>query len=136
VTVAARPEWSAVIQAIVAACEGDAELTNLLGGSHIYRTHDTRDVRIPSITWQIISNVPGENTRTIDVQLDLWARGIGAMEGIEARVLDLFDHRVVATVSGLRMWSMETENRDIADPEAGVIHRAYRFEFQPIRRRR
>jgi hypothetical protein len=131
-----HPEWGSVILAIVATLEADTALVGALGGAHVYRTQDTREVRIPSVSWMIVSDGLGENTAPVDVQLDIWAQGVGQALTVEGRVRKLLHSDLPQEVDGKPMWTILRESRDIADPEPNVIHRALRFEFQPIRERR
>lgn len=130
---ASAPEWGHVVQAVVAELRGDAAIISALGGEHIFRAHDTRDMQIPSVTWIVISTVKRENTVIVDIQIDIWAHGVPALVELEGRVLHLFDHDLPVTLNGLDMWSTLTEGFDVPDPDPGVAHRGLRFAFEPLR---
>jgi hypothetical protein len=123
-----------VIQAFVAALEGDAALITALGGEFIYRAGANRAPQIPSVEWRRITGTKAESTEPVTFQIDVWARGYAAAVAIEER-LDAVLNREggLVTLNGLTMFAAMEDYRDHEDPEPGVVHTSQDYRFEPAK---
>lgn len=125
-----------VIQAFVAALEGDEALITALGGEHIYRAGANREPQIPSVEWRRITNGIAENTEPMLFQFDVWARGYAAAMAIEARLRAVLLPRQgsgAITLGGLPMLAELDDSRDHEDPEPGVVHTSLDIRYEPAK---
>lgn len=127
--------WPDVMRALVARLEADAELMGLLGGPHIYRTQDIREVRVPSVAWTRVSDVEEETVEAVLIQWDLFARTEAGEEGVLRRLRALLASDTVEIVAGVRMWMRYDGGRELEPPEPGTRHSALDVTYQPLRER-
>lgn len=125
--------WVDALDAALAVLTADTELLAALGGAHVYRMGASREPRMPSVEWFVVSTAPGESTQVLRTQWDLWAPSMASALMIETRLRALLDHRRIATLGGVQMWVRLEDARDLPDPEPGVIHRLLEFVFEPVR---
>lgn len=135
-----------VIQAFVAALEGDSALMALVGthpltgAPNIFRAGANREPQIPSVEWRRVSDTLAENTEPMLFQFDVWAKaGAGRQAysnamAIEARLRAVL-HRDGAnlTLGGIPMLASLDDSRDHEDPEPGVVHTSLDFRFEPAK---
>jgi hypothetical protein len=125
--------YEAVLLALVARLEADADLLGLLGGPHVYRSGAHREKRVPSVEWFVVSEVLRENTFRLLIQWDIWAHSYGRAAAIDRRLRRILHREVPHTVGGVLMWMQVESARDVPDPEPSLVHRALDMSFEPAR---
>jgi hypothetical protein len=126
--------WDAVIPDWVDRLLSDALLIQHLGGEHIYPGNASVPVRVPSIQYGMTGDRPTEIFNEIQVQVNIFARGIRLAGLIEKRVRLLTHKDVGQDLGGERMWLQCKDARDVDFPsDPGVIHRALDIEITPVR---
>ncbi|HEY8504974.1 MAG TPA: hypothetical protein VIL46_10355 [Gemmataceae bacterium] len=127
--------WDAAISALLAELQADAELIALLGGPHIYRSSEIRELRVPSVTYTIVSAPPTETTLSILTQWDVFAGSLDQLVAIERRLRRLLHWVGWRDVGGVSMSSVYVDSRDHRPPGPGRWHRSLDFRHEPVRSR-
>jgi hypothetical protein len=131
--------WDVVLPAWVALLEADAALVAALGGAHIYPAQAARAVRIPSVEYVMVDDREGEVFNPLIVQVDYWARGVGAAGLIEQRIRRVTHRDTARTVDlgddgMLTLWMRYIDSRSHDyTAERGVVHRSMDFRFETVR---
>jgi hypothetical protein len=126
--------WAAVVlDLVLPKLRDDALLLAALGGDHIYSAQSTRPVRVPSVEWLVLRNQIAEVFAPVELQLDYWARSPGSAAEIEERLLALVHSDRRVRVGDLETSALFEEGRTLEAGQPGVIHRALRFRFDPVR---
>lgn len=123
--------WDDVLRALVAALRADTALQALLGADYLKRIKRTSEgeLKIPGVTYQVVSSPLEENTESMTVQWDEWGIGYAAIVAIEERLRALMHADGVITVGGIRLWARVLDARDHEDPEEKVAHRSIDIEY-------
>ena len=126
--------WDFVVTEWVVRLAGDAQLVSILTGLHIYSANANRPVKVPSVEYIMVGDTESENFNPIQVQVDIFARGIRRAGLIEKRVRLLTHSDVGQVLGGERMWLQYQDARTVDFPsDPGVIHRIVDFQFTPLR---
>ena len=126
--------WDFVIPEWVDRLINDAALVQHLEGRNVFPANANRPVKVPSVEYLMISDRPTEIFSEIQVQVDIFARGIRLAGLIEKRIKLLTHHDVGQDLGGERMWLQHTDSRQVDFPsDPGVIHRIVDFQFTPVR---
>jgi hypothetical protein len=127
--------WPDVVLGLVLPkLRADTELIAALGGSHIFSAQATRPVRVPSIEWMVLDERYTENHAEAELQLDYWARNPGEAATIERRIIAVLHRETRRAVGDTTTIVRYVEGRTLEAGQPGVIHRALRFAFDPVRR--
>lgn len=124
--------WVDALEAAIAALLADATLSAIPGFS-VRRRGEFTLQQVPSITWQAFSDEIAENTNPIEVQFDVFARGIDQALVLEGRLRAILHRDTPQTLGGVLMRTQLADARDHEDPEPGVVHRSLDFELEPAR---
>jgi hypothetical protein len=129
--------WDEVIEALVAALEADTTLATALGAtaadSRIGPIEHGEETRIPSVRYQVISDVEEETLNNVLVQFDYWAQNRNSARNIERRIRETLGARTRRSFGSLEMWVLYLDGRDMGDPMPGVVHRSLDFRCVPVR---
>ena len=127
--------WDAVIPDWVDRLLSDAALVQHLGGQlNVFPANASRPVKVPSVEYLMVGDRPTEIFSEIQVQVDVFARGLRLAGLIEKRVRLLTHKDVAQELGGERMWLQYQDSRTVDFPsDPGVIHRILDFEFTPVR---
>lgn len=122
-------KWVATMSAVIAHLQSQAGMA----GIPILMHGEFTELQVPSVAWLVFSDRKDENTGRVDVQFDIYARGIDQAIVIETAVRSL-DRDTPQAVGGALMLATLDDARGDADPEPGVTHRSLDFTFEPTRR--
>jgi hypothetical protein len=125
--------WDALMEAVVAMLDADAELGAALGGRHVYHAESSRPVRVPSVEWLLVDDTHTENHHTMAVQFDHWSRTAKTAATIERRLLTLLHRETRRDLGSISTTVRYAGGRTLDHPQPGVIHRALRFTMDPVR---
>jgi hypothetical protein len=117
--------------AMLALLDADATLTAMVGAFEPSGGDMPR--RVPQGRYTQIYDVPGEVTGLVGYQFDVWTTGREPAMQACRRLYSLLHRRALAQVGGVAMWMLYQDQRDMADPEPGVVHRSIDFRFVPVR---
>lgn len=122
---------------IIPLLEIDVELNGPTGlnGSHIYAASSSRPVRIPSMEWILLDDVETEVFNPIRVQFDIYGE-MEVVRVVERRVRARLTRNLRRVIGGINMSTIYQDSITLAYPaQPGIVHRALRFQFEPVRRR-
>lgn len=124
--------WDVALEAWLNAVEGDADLTAALGGAHVYEAESGRKARVPSVEYSLITNPEDENTEGLELQVDIFARGMAQAVTLERRIRAVAHHDMPLVIGGMAMWSRHLgDARTLPYPaEEGVVHRTLGFMLE------
>ena len=126
--------WDAVIPDWVERLLADVQLVQHLEGRHIYPANANRPVKVPSVEYMMIGDRPTEIFSEIQVQVDVFAKGLRVAGLIEKRIRLLTHKDVAQELGNERMWLQYQDSRQVAFPsDPGVVHRILDFQFTPVR---
>lgn len=126
--------WDAVIPDWVERLTSDALLIQHLEGNSVYPANASRPVRVPSVEYLMVGDRPTEIFSEIQVQVDVFARGLRVAGLIEKRIRLLTHKDVAQDLGGERMWLQYQDSRQVDFPsDPGVVHRILDFQFTPVR---
>lgn len=119
-------EWAdrlAADEVFMSRCQGNFRAANA-----------TTPVKVPSVEYLMTGDIESENFNPIQVQVDIFARGMREAGLIEKKVRLLTHHDVGQVLGGERMWLQYQDARTVDFPsDPGVIHRIVDFQFTPLR---
>lgn len=117
--------------------EGDAALIRIMGtGKFITPGSASKPVTIPSIQYQMFSDIEEENFNPVQIQVDYWIKGIKAARAAERRLRLLTARDTSRVLGGIRMWTKYLDSRSHDYPaDPGVVHRSIDFEFSALKER-
>lgn len=127
--------WPDALEALLARVIGDPELLATLGGPHIYRAGEYREIRIPSVQYTVITATLAETMEPLLTQWDIFAASVGQLVAIERRLRQLLHWVGWREVGGVVIGSEYVESRDHPPPDPGRWHRSIDFRHQPVRNR-
>ena len=126
--------WDSVIPEWVNRLLDDTALVQHLEGPRIYPANANRPVKVPSVEYLMISDRPTEIFSEIQVQVDVFARGLRVAGLIEKRIRLVTHHDVGQDLAGERLWLQYQDSRTVDFPsDPGVVHRILDFQFTPVR---
>lgn len=123
------------IDALLALLDADADLMQVLGGPHIYRSLTPREPRIPAVEITVIHAGISENFEPFITQWDMIAEDPLQLRRIEGRLRRKLHWVGWRDVGGIALSSTYEDSRDHPSPDAGRVHRSIDFRHQPVRRR-
>lgn len=126
--------WDAIIPDWIERLLADAALIQHLEGPRIYPANASRPVKVPSVEYLMVGDRPTEIFSEIQVQVDVFARGLRVAGLIEKRIRLLTHKDVAQDLGGERMWLQYQDSRHVEFPsDPGVTHRILDFQFTPAR---
>ena len=128
-------KWANALSAVIDRVRGDPEIAAVLGGPHVYRAGEFRELRVPSIAYTIIVASLEETTEPVRTQWDVFARNIDQLLTIERRLRRLLHWVGWKSVGGVMLSSTYEDSRDHPSPDAPVLHRSLDFVHTPVRNR-
>lgn len=131
-------QWDEVMESVVIPLlELDTELVGPTGlnGAHIYAGSSSRPVRIPSVEWILLDDVETEVFNPIRAQFDIYGE-MSVIRVVEQRIRTRLTWNTRRIIAGVNMSSLYEDSITLAYPaQPGIVHRALRFQFEPVRRR-
>lgn len=126
--------WDRVIGlAIMPLLEADSQLTDELGGVHIYAQEASRPIVVPSVVWDLLSDELTELFNPIDTQWDYFARNRESAVVIERRLRALLHRDTRRVLAGINLSTVYQDSFTHDYPDPGVVHRSLRFRFEAPR---
>lgn len=126
--------WDVVLEAWRALLLADTALTTALGGEHVNLAQASREVRVPSVDWSLVTDNETESWNPITVQVDIFAASLAQAITIERRIRLLTHRDVARDLGGHQVWTRYLDSRSHPyTEEPGTVHRSLDFQFEPLR---
>ena len=126
--------WHTVLPlSVVAHVRDDSDVQGVIGDD--FYMIGERAFKCPSLRWNLIANVEGENFEESLLTFDFWVRTVADAATLEAALRRLLHHEAVVTIGGVKLWSKYVDSRPLGGAKDGTIARSIDFRQTYLRGR-